>query len=322
MRARSFVSGMGLFGAVLLALADLTCAQEYPNRLIRVVASEAGGSGDVLARVVAQGLSSSLGKAVVVENRAGAVIAGETVAKTPADGYTLLLYGNTFWLLPLMRANVSYDPLRDFAPITLAVTAVNMLTVRPSVAVNSVRELIALAKARPGELNYSSAAAGSVNHLAGELFKSMAGVDIVRVPYKGPASAMNAVLAGEVQMMFPSVSSAMPHMKSGRLKGMAVTSAKSSALASDIPTMAAVGLPGYEMVASFGVFAPAGTPSAIISRLNNEIVRLVNQPQIKERFISAGMEAEGTSPENFTATMKGEIARLGKVIKDAGIRDE
>ena len=322
MRARSFVSGMGLFGAVLLALADLTCAQEYPNRLIRVVASEAGGSGDVLARVVAQGLSSSLGKAVVVENRAGAVIAGETVAKTPADGYTLLLYGNTFWLLPLMRANVSYHPLRDFAPITLAVTAVNMLTVRPSVAVNSVRELIALAKARPGELNYSSAAAGSVNHLAGELFKSMAGVDIVRVPYKGPASAMNAVLAGEVQMMFPSVSSAMPHMKSGRLKGMAVTSAKSSALASDIPTMAAVGLPGYEMVASFGVFAPAGTPSAIISRLNNEIVRLVNQPQIKERFISAGMEAEGTSPENFTATMKGEIARLGKVIKDAGIRDE
>ena len=316
MREQAFV------GAMLLALSDLTCAQEYPNRLIRVVASEAGGSGDVLARVVAQGLSSSLGKAVVVENRAGAVVAGETVAKAPADGYTLLLYGNTFWLLPLMRANVSYDPLRDFAPITLAVTAVNMLTVRPSVAVNSVRELIALAKARPGELNYSSAAAGSVNHLAGELFKSMAGVDIVRVPYKGPASAMNAVLAGEVQMMFPSVSSAMPHMKSGRLKGMAVTSAKSSALASDIPTMAAVGLPGYEMVASFGVFAPAGTPSAIISRLNNEIVRLVNQPQIKERFISAGMEAEGTSPENFNATMKGEIARLGKVIKDAGIRDE
>ena len=315
--------GYRVFGAAaLMGCASLAGAQDYPGRLIRIVASEAGGSGDIVARVVAQGLGSNLGRQVVIDNRAGGVIAGEVVAKAPPDGYTLLSYGNTLWLLPLMRSNISYEPLRDFAPITLVVTAPNMLAVHQAVSANSVKEVIGLAKAKPGDLNYASAAAGSGNHLAGELFKSMAGVNIVRVPYKGPASAMNAVASGEVQLMFPGVATAAPHIKAGRLRGLAVTSAKPTALAPGLPTIAASGLPGYEVVASFAVFAPAGTPPAIVNRLNKEIARVLNQPETKERFFSVGMEVEGSSPEALAATMKAEIVRLGKVIKDANIRDE
>ena len=195
------VLALALAGAGVVA-AGTPSAQDFPNRPLRIVASEAGGGGDFSARLIAQHLASSLGQPVVVENRGGGVIAGEMVAHAPADGHTLLLYGNTFWLLPLMRKTMPYDPLTDFVPVTLAARATNVLVAHPSLPVKSVNELIALAKSRPGALNYGSAAAGTINHLAGELFKYMAGVDVVRIAYRGTASVMNALMAGQVQLMF------------------------------------------------------------------------------------------------------------------------
>src|SRR5258705_522296 len=200
-------------------------AQDYPTRTVRIVASEAGGGGDFIARLVAQGLTSSFGQQVVVDNRGGGVIAGDVVAKSPADGYTLLLYGNTLWLLPLMRKQVPYDPQRDFVPITLAGRAVNVLVVHPSLPVKSVKDLIALAHARPGQLNFSTAAPGTINHLAGELFNSMAKVNIVRVSYRGSPSAVTAVMSGEVQLMFASAAPVRPHIQAGRGRPLGVTTA-------------------------------------------------------------------------------------------------
>lgn len=316
-----FVLRVLLVGAMTFG-ATVVSGQNYPNKLIRIVASEAGGGGDLAARVIAQELTKSMGQPVVVENRGGGVIAGEVVAKAPPDGYTLLFYGDTFWLLPLMRSYVSYDPIRDFLPITSTVTTPLVLVVNPSVAANSVRELIALARAEPGKLNYSSAAAGTSNHLSAELFKFMAGVDIVRILFKGHASALNAVIGGEAHLMFAIVGPAMAQVKAGKLKGLAVTSAEPTRLAPGLPTLAASGLPGYESVSTFGVFAPAGTPATIIDRLNHEIVRILNRAEIKERFFRSGMETLGSSPEEFAATIKSEIAKWGKVIRDAGIRDQ
>lgn len=296
--------------------------QDYPARPIRMVTSEPTGGADFAARLIAQGLSGSLGQQVMVENRGGGIIAGEVVSRAQPDGYTLLVYGNTLWLLPLMRSNVPYDPLKDFAPITLATRAPTILVVHATVAANSIRELIALAKARPGVLNYPSGAAGGVSHLSGELFKAMAGIDIVRIPFKGTNPALNALLGGQVQLMFATSVAVAPHIKSGRLRALAVTSAEPSALVPGLPTLAASGLPGYESVAMFGVFAPAKTPATLISQLNREIVRVLNRAEVKERVFNAGSEAVGSSPEKFAAAMRAEIAKMGKVIRDAGIRDE
>jgi tripartite-type tricarboxylate transporter receptor subunit TctC len=320
MHPRFFVS----FAALVIAasFSHPASSQNYPNRVIRIVAAEAGGTGDVAARVIAQGLAGSLGQPVIVENRGGGVIAGEMVAKSAADGYTLLLYGNTFWFMPLMRSNMSYDPVKDFAPVTLAVSTPSVLVVHQSVAVTTVRELVALAKAKPGALNYSSAAAGTPNHLAAELFKSMAAINMVRVPYKGHASALNAVVAGEVQVMFPTVGLGMAQVKAGRLKALAVTSAEPTAQAPGVITMAAAGLPGYDAVLLMGIFAPAGTPAPIVGRLNREIVGQLERAEIKERLTNVGFDVVGSSPEQFGARIKSELAIIGKVIRDAGIRDE
>lgn len=300
------------------------CGQSYPNRPIRMLAPEAGGGVDFVARVIGRELSANLGQQIVIDNRGGAggVIAGETVAKSPPDGYTLLFYGPAIWLLPFLRKNVPYDAMKDFSPVTLAVTTPNVLVVHPSLPVTSVRELIALAKARPGELNDAGANIGSSAHLTAELFKAMAGVRIVRVPYKGVGPALGALIAGHVQLMFPSAGSIAPHVKARRLRALAVTSAQPSALTPGLPTVATSGVPGYESVAIFGILAPAQTPAALVGRLQREVAKALSSPEVKARFFSAGVEPVGSSPEEYAATIRSEMAKWGKVIRDAGIRDE
>ncbi len=306
---------------VLLAAACAS-AQNFPSKTVRIVASEAGGSGDFVARLISQGLTASFGQQVIVENRGGGVIAGDVVAKSPPDGYTMLLYGNTLWLLPLMRKQIPYDPYRDFAPVTLAARGVNVLVVHPSLPVKSVKDLIALARARPGQLNFSTAAPGTINHLAGELLKSLAKVNIVRVSYRGSPSALTAVMSGEVQMTFGAAAPVRLHIQSGRVRALAVTTATRSPSYPDLPTMAEAGVPGFEAVSAHGVFVPAKTPDALVARLNQEIVRVLQGPESKERLVSVGLEAVGSTPAQLATAIKEEVARMGKVIKDAGIQEK
>lgn len=297
-------------------------AQNFPAKTIRIVTSEPGGSTDFLARLIAQGVSSRLGKQIIVDNRGGGMLAAEAVSRAPPDGYTLLLSGTSLWLSPFMRDTVSYDPLKSFSPITLAGSSPNVLVTHPSLPVRSLRELINLAKARPGELNYGSGSTGSPSHLAAELFKAMSGVNIVRIPYKGTGPAVNALVGGQVQLMFVSPTSVAPHVKAGRLRGLAVTAAQPSALAPGLPTVSAAGLTGYESSSSFGVLAPAYTPAVIIDRLNREIVQVLAGAEAKERLFSAGVEPVGNSAEEFAATIKSDMSKWGKLIRAAGIRDE
>jgi tripartite-type tricarboxylate transporter receptor subunit TctC len=250
------------------------------------------------------------------------MLAAEVVLRAPPDGYTLLVSGTSLWLSPFMRDTLSYDPLRDFSPITLAGNAPNVLVTHPSLPVRTLKELIALAKARPGELNYGSGSTGSPSHLAAELFKVMSGVNMVRIPYKGTGPAVNALLGGHVQLMFVSPTAVAPHIKAGRLRGLAVTAAQPSALAPGLPTVSAAGLSGYESTSSFGILAPAYTPAGIINRLNQEIVQVLTGAEARQRLFGAGVEPVGNSAEAFAALIKSDMAKWGKLIKAAGIRDE
>ena len=311
-----FVVSMSLVGVMGFG-AGTAFAQDFPSKPVRMVTSAPGGGGDVIARLIAQAISGSLGQQVIVDNRGG-VISSETVAKAPPDGYTLLSQPNSFWLLPFMQ-NVSYDPIKDFLPVSLTVTSPNVIVVHPSLPVKSVKELIAFAKARPGQLNFAAGSTGSSSHLAAELFKMMAGINIVYIPYRGAGPALNDTLGGQVSLLFSNTAAAGPHIKSGRLRGLAVTSAKPSALAPGLPTAASSGLPGYEAAAIYGVFAPAGTPATLVTRLNQEIVRALNRPDVKEKFFNAGVEVVASSPEQLATIMKSDMVRLGKVIRDAGM---
>ena len=311
-----FVVSMSLVGVMGFG-AGTAFAQDFPSKPVRMVTSAAGGGGDVITRLIAQAISGSLGQQVIVDNRGG-VISSETVAKAPPDGYTLLSQPNSFWLLPFMQ-KVSYDPVRDFLPVSLTVTSPNVIVVHPSLPVKSVKEFIAFAKARPGQLNFAAGSTGSSSHLAAELFKMMAGINIVYIPYRCAGPALNDTLGGQVSLLFSNTAAAGPHIKSGRLRGLAVTSAKPSALAPGLPTAASSGLPGYEAAAIYGVFAPAGTPATLVTRLNQEIVRALNRPDVKEKFFNAGVEVVASSPEQLATIMKSDMVRLGKVIKDAGI---
>jgi len=299
---------------------DAASAQDYPNKTIRILASGPGSGGDFTARLIAQGIAPGLGQPVIVDNRSGSLAASEAASKAPPDGYTLLVNGASLWLIPLMQ-KVSYDVLRDFSPITLAERGSMIMAVHPSVPVKSVKELIALAKAKPGALNYAASGVGGPTHLAGELFKSMAGVDIVAVPYKGgTAPTIVALITGEVHMTMMDTYLMVPHVKSGKMRALAVTGPQPSALAPGLPTVAASGLPGYEATPMTGVLAPVKTPAAIINRLNQEIVRVLNRPESKERYLSVGVEVFGTTPEQFAAILKSEIAKTSKIIKDTGIK--
>ena len=295
--------------------------QSYPTKPIRMVAAEAGGGGDFAARLIAHELSARFGQQVIVDNRGAAagLIAGQTVARAPSDGYTLLFYSGLIWTLPLLK-EVPYDPAKELAPVTLALTTANILVASPSVAAKSVQELIALARAKPGALNYASSGSGGTPHLAAELFKSMAGVNIVHVPYKGQAAALNDLLSGLVQVMFPNAASVAPHVKSGRLRALAITTLKPSAHYPGLPTVAASGLPGYESVVMFGMWVPAQVPAPLITRLNRETVAVVNKADVKEKFFNVGVDTVGTTPEQFTAMIKADIIKMDKLIKSAGIR--
>ena len=308
-----FSVGMMVFAAGVVS------GQHYPDKPIHIYTPQAGTSVDSTLRLVAGSVTGSLGQRIIVENRG--IIGVEIVARAPPDGYSLINYTNPLWLMPLFRDDMSWNPVKDFSPISLTVSTPTVLVVHPSVPVKSVKELIAFAKARPGELNYGSTSTGNANHISAELFKAMAGVNIVRINYKGGAQAVNDLMAGQVHLQFGSAGVVMPWVKLGRLRALAVASAKPSALAPGLPTIAAAGLPGYESTASTALFAPAKTPAAIINRLNREIVRALNRVEVKERLFNAAIEVVASSPEQLAATIKSEMATIGKVVKDAGLRE-
>ncbi len=307
---------------VLIALSQTSYAQNYPDRAIRMITSGNGSGVDFAARITAQALSPKLGQQVVVDNRPSGVIPGQTVARATPDGYSVLFYGSTVWIMPLLQNDVPYDPVKDFAPITKVASSPNIIVVHPSLPVKSVKDLIAFAKAHPGTLNDASVGTGSSTHLAAELFKSMAGVNIVRVPYKNGSTQMADLMSGQVQLAFATTGTVAPYVKVGRLRALAVTSAQPSALAPGLPTVAQSGLAGYESSALYVMFAPAKTPSSIIEKLNQETVRILQQPEVKEKFFVLGVEVVGSTPGELEATMKFEISKLGKIIKDAGIKPE
>ena len=292
-------------------------AQNYPTKAIRIVTSPAGGGNDFPARLIARALAAPLGQQLIVDNRATVLIA-DIVAKAPPDGHTLLVTGSAHWLGPLFD-KVNYDPIRDFAPITLLDRAPSVLVVHPSMPVKNVRQLIALAKGKPGQLNFSVGGTGTSNFLAAVMFNHMAGVNIVRIPYKGTGPALAAVMTGEVHAMFGSAGGAAPHVQSGRLRALAVASAQPSPLAPGVPTLDSAGLPGFLSEALHALFAPAGTPQPIVNRLNQEVGRYLSSPEARDIFLKAGIEVAHGTPDELTQIMRSEIARTVKVLKAAGI---
>ena len=303
-------------GLVVVAW-GIASAQSYPNKPIRIVTAGAGGGSDFQARQIAQGISGPLGQPVIVENRGGG-LTPEILLRAGHDGYTVSLSGANLWITPLLR-KAPYE-MKDFVPISLISREVNLLVVNPGVPAKSVKELIALAKSKPGELNYAGTTVGGPQQLGAELFKSMAGVNIVSVPYKSAVAAVTAVISGEVQMLVIDAGLVAPHVKSGKLRALGVGSAEPSALVPGLPTVSASGLPGYEWSLMSGMFAPAGTPAAVINRLNLEIVRVLRTPEVRERFLNTGIEIVGSSPEEFAAIVKSDTAKTAKVIKEAGIK--
>jgi tripartite-type tricarboxylate transporter receptor subunit TctC len=311
-------------GAVCAALiSSAYAAESYPTKPIRVLAPFPAGSGvDIVARMIATPLSQALGHAVVVDNRPGAagLIACELVANAPPDGYTLLL-GNasTLAMAPSLYKKIGYDPVKSFAPITLIATSANVLVVHPSVAATSVSALIALAKAKPGQLNYGSAGSGNSTHLAAELFKLMAGVNLVHVPYKGTPQMLTDLLSGQIQLSFTSIVSGLPHIKQGRLRALGVTSLQRAASLPEVPTISESGLKGYELAVWQGIVAPARTPQSIITQLNREITRILQTPETRERLAAQGLEPAADTPEHFRSYIGTEVAKWAKVVKHAGI---
>ena len=304
----------------LMALATgVVFAQAYPVKPIHIITSPAGGGGDFASRLIAAEITGALGQPLVVENRP-TNLAGDIALKAAPDGYTLLIAGGAFVVGPIVT-KVSYDTERDFLPISMVSKVPGVLVVHPSVPVKSVKELIALAKARPGDLNFASGAFGGGNHRASALFASMAGIKIVLVPYVGSARTMPDLLSGAVHLTFETGALVMPYVKLGKLRALAVTTAQPSALFPGLPTIAAT-LPGYESVSLTAVWAPAKTPAAIITRLSQEIVRALNRAEVKEKFLTSGVEPGSSSPEELAAIVKAELALYGKLAKEAGIKVE
>ncbi len=314
--------------AVLLGVTTAIDAAEtpYPVRPVRFIVPFApGGSTDTLARTLAQRLSDALGQQVVVDNRAGGNgnIGTEIVARALPDGHTIVLgYIANLGIGPSLYAKLPFDPVKDFAPVTLLAVAPNILVAHPSVPVKNVRELVAYAKANPQKVNYASAAVASLGHLAGELLNSSAGIQMQHVPYKGSGQAVIDLLAGQVQIMFSGMSSVMPHIKANKLRPLAVTGAQRSPAVPEVPTIAEAGYPGFEASAWYGVLAPAGTPKPVVMRLNAEILRALKLPEVKERLENVGFEIVGGTPEAFGAYIKSEIAKWAKVVKASGVKAE
>jgi len=307
-------------GACMLAV-SLAAAQSYPTKPIRfVVGFPAGGATDVVARAISQPLAEALGQQVIVDNRAGAAsnIGAEIVASSPKDGYTIFMGTVSTAINPTLYKKLPYDALKDFAAVSQVSDTPFMFATHPSLPVKTVKEFIALAKARPGQLNYGSAGNGSGGHLFTVMFASMAGVDLLHVPYRGASFAITSVLSGETIFFFDNIVTTLPLARAGKLRALAVTTIKRSAAAPDIPTIAESGVPGYDANAWFGVFAPAGTPPAVIGRLHAEIGKIVRVPQIRDRFLALGAEPVGSAPEQFAAFYRNEVAKWAKVVKASG----
>jgi tripartite-type tricarboxylate transporter receptor subunit TctC len=298
-------------------------AQQYPSRPIRlIVPQSAGGSTDVIARVVAQRMSESLGQTVIVDNRpgAGSLNGIEIVAHAVPDGHTLLAVAASYTINPALHKKLPFDPIRDFAPITQLATLPHILVVHPSVTVNTVKELIALARAKPGALNYASSGIATSTHLAAELFMYMTGTSMVNVPFKGGAPAMVGMLSGQCQLNFATISTALPHVRSGKLRALAVTTAKRSVAAPEFPTIAEAGVPGYDSSSWNAIFVPAGTPRAIVERLNKEFDAILRSKETVDYFASQGAESGGGTPEQLDTFVRNETAKWAKAVKDSGAK--
>ncbi len=325
MKLTSILTRLNLALAIF-ALAGTVQAQanDYPAKPIRLVVPAApGGGADFLARIVGVKLGELVGQSVVVENRAGAsgTIAADGTAKSAGDGYTVLMGQSTSIVIaPQLYPKLPYDTLRDLKPVTLVAEVPNVMVVHPSVPANTVKELIALAKAKPETLNFGSSGNGAPSHLAGEMFKSATGTRLVHVPYKGAGPAVNALIAGEIQVMFAPIVAVLPQVKAGRLRALGVTSAKRSAAAPDLPTLAETGLTGYEISSWFGLFVPASTPAAVVDKLFKETNRVLKSPDVIERFAKEGAEPVGSTPAEFNNYVRTEFVKYNKVIKDNGIK--
>ena len=312
-----------LFAAAMLPLLFTSVVDAaYPEKPIRfVVPYGAGGPGDAVARLVGTGLAKRLGQSVVIDGRPGAstIVGTEIVAKAPPDGYSILTISTTHAVNPAIYKKLPYDPIRDFAPVTLMVATPFVLCVNPKVPTNSVRELIALAKTKPQGLAYGSGGTGSSLHLTAELFSSQAGIRMLHVPYKGAGPAFIDLIGGQVQIVFSSTVSSLPHVKSGQVRALAVTSLKRASAAPDVPTLAESGFPGFESSSWFGVLAPAKTPAEIVLKLQQEIAQVLKTPEVREVLTNLGAEPSGMSPDEFGKYFRAEIAKWGKVVRDANI---
>ncbi len=317
---------LALFAAVLVAPGAAPAQQKYPVKPVRVVLPFATGSAvDLLARLYAQRMSDSWGQQVLVDNRTGAngIIGMEVIARAPPDGYTIGMANiATLAVNPSMYPKLPYDSLRDFVPVSLTATIGNCLVVHPSFPVRSVQDLVTLAKKRPGELNYASGGIGSAQHIPMELLQSMTGMKLVHVAYKGVTPAFNDVVAGQVPMAFTGLPQSLPYHRSGRLRILGTTGTRRTSATTDIPTIAEQGLPGYEADSWTGVIVPRGTPADIVAQIHAEVVRITQLPETRERLAASGFEVVGSSPEAFATLIRNDISRLGKVIRDAGIRAE
>src|SRR4051812_16988848 len=315
------IAGMGMLAA---AVSAPSIAQNYPTKPIRIVIAQAPGSAtDVISRIVGNRLGEALGQSMIVDARpgAGGVLGTEIAARAPADGYTLFMGNNsTHGSNPALYAKLPYDAIKDFAPIILVVSTPYVLNVHPSLPVKTVKELIVFAKARPGQINYASAGNGSTHHFCGEFLKSLAGIDIVHVPYKGSTPGLTALAAGEVSMMFSNVDNSQPHIKSGRMRALAVTSAKRAPPLPDVPTMEEAGVRDFQVLSWFGLLAPAGTPPAVITRVNAEAVKVLARADVKAALAAQGMDVISGTPDQFANHIKSEITRMTKIAASAGIK--
>ena len=314
-----------MFAALCMPVAGLVAAQNYPTRPIRFIVPFApGGANDIVARMIGVKLTEAWGQPVVIDNRGGAggVIGADLVAKSFPDGYTLLMANVNFATNPGLIPNLPYDTTRDFAAVSLLATSPSVLVVHPSLPVRSVKELIALAKSKPGQLVYSSSGAGSTGHMAMELLKQLAGIDMLAVHYKGGGPALIDLIAGRVSPGFATILSAAPHIESGRLRALAVTTTKRSTALPELPTVAEAGVPGYEFTGWWGVVVPARTPPPVVAKLNGALVRILAQTEVRERLVREGAEPASTTPDAFATYMRAEVAKWNKVIKTANIRIE
>ncbi len=300
-------------------------AQSYPAKPIRIVVPyPPGGFNDTLGRTLAAKFTESWGQPAIVENKPGAntLIGSDFVAKSPPDGYTLLIVAFPFAVTPSLIKNMPYDTVKDFIPVILAAQSPNILVVNPELPVKSVGELIALAKSKPDGLSYASTGNGSSNHISMELFKSLAGVKLVHIPYKGSAPAVTDLLGGQVQVMFDNAPNVMPQVKAGRLRALAQSGLTRSSIAPELPTVAEAGVQGYEVTVWFGLVAPAGTPREVIVKLNIEVLKILAMPDVRDRFLAQGVEPMGSTPEQFGEHIRAQMAKWGKVVRDAGVQAE